>query len=133
MMREATTFPWKIIRKGMMADWSEEVYQGYLAPFPGDEYMAGIIAFPALIAEEPDNPGVPRCRAAWQKLEAFDKPVLTLFGDSDPISAGSDALFQARIPGAKGQNHQVIAGAGHFIQEDYSDQLVPHILAFVGL
>ncbi len=133
MMREATTFPWDMIRQGMMNEWSEDVFQGYLAPFPEDKYMMGIIAFPALIAAEPDNPGVPRCKAAWQKLELFDKPVLALFGDSDPISAGEDEKIKTRIPGAKGQPHQTIAGAGHFIQEDYSDQLVPPLLSFIGV
>ena len=43
-----------------------------------------------------------------------------------------DKIIQERIPGAVGQNHQVIAGAGHFIQEDYSDELLPHILQFMG-
>ena len=133
MMQEATTFPWDMIKAGMMDDLDEEVFQAYLAPFPSDAYMSGIIQFPTLICEFPDNPGVPQCKAAWEKLESFDKPVLTLFGDSDPISAGFDKVIQQRIPGAKAQDHQVIAGAGHFIQENYSDQLVPHIIDFMGI
>lgn len=132
MMQGATSFPWEVLT-GTMGEISDEVYRAYLAPFPDERYMAGILQFPLLIADPSDNPGVPQCRAAWEKLERFDKPVLTLFGDSDPVSAGMDRVIQARIPGARGQDHQVIEGGGHFIQEHYSDQLVPHILRFVGV
>ena len=133
MMEEATEFPWDMFKAGMMADLSEEIFQGYLAPFPDSSYMSGILKFPSLICVFPDNPGVPQCKAAWQILESYEKPVLTLYGDSDPVSAGMDKLIQERIPGATGQNHQVIAGAGHFIQEKYSDQLVPHITNFIRM
>ena len=43
---------------------------------------------------------------------------MTAFGDSDPITRGADRFLQGMIPGAAGQPHRTIEGAGHFIQED---------------
>lgn len=133
MMEDAERFPWDFFKGGMTGGLSEDAFRAYLAPFPDDSFMAGIVKFPSLICEAPDNPGVPRCTAAWERLEAFEKPVLTLFGDSDPVTAGGEKILQQRIPGAAGQAHQLIAGAGHFIQEEAGEQLVPHILRFMGI
>ena len=33
------------------------------------------------------------------------------------MTAGGDAAFQARVPGARGQAHVTLHG-GHFVQED---------------
>jgi haloalkane dehalogenase len=104
----------------------------YLAPFPSDEHMAGIIQFPLLIAVQPDNPGVPLNKAAWQTLEKFEKPFLTLFGELDPVAKGADVAMQKRIPGAKGQPHHRFPTANHFIQEDVPNELVEHILCFMA-
>jgi haloalkane dehalogenase len=48
---------------------------------------------------------------------------LTLFGDSEPIMRGADVIFQDVIPGANGQPHGTLEGAGHFIQEDQGEAL----------
>ena len=50
-------------------------------------------------------------------LEAFDKPFLTAFSDGDAVTKGGEAVFQKRVPGAKGQPHVILSG-GHFLQED---------------
>ena len=41
-----------------------------------------------------------------------------LVSDSDPPTRGWDAIFAERVPGARGQPHQIQARAGHFWQED---------------
>ena len=61
--------------------------------------------------------------AAWAVLERFEGPWLNAFSDGDPITAGGDRLFEARVPGASGQPHTTIVGAGHFLQEDEGEQL----------
>ena len=48
----------------------------------------------------PEHPSVAENKAAWKVLEAFDKPFLTAFSDSDPVSKGGDVPFQQRVPGA---------------------------------
>jgi haloalkane dehalogenase len=85
-----------------------------------------------LIAVQTDNPGAPLNREAWARLASFDKPVLTLFGERDPVSRGWDKRAQEYFKGAKGQDHQIIAGAGHFIQEDAAPELVDRITRFLS-
>lgn len=132
MMREATAFPWAMFAGGMVHQLTDGEAAAYRAPFPSPEYEAGIIQFPVLIAVQPDNPGVPQNRAAWERLKRFDKPVLTVFGELDPVSKGADRRIQAEIPGAAGQAHARIANANHFIQEDAPDELVRRILDFIA-
>ncbi|MEM6581495.1 MAG: haloalkane dehalogenase [Pseudomonadota bacterium] len=133
VMKFLPVFPLKtaMTRAVQAKDFNEEQLTAYRAPFPSLKYQAGILAFPGLIALFPDNPGVPQNKAAWQKLGRFSKPVLTLFGNRDPISRGLEKLIHQRIPGATGQNHKILKGGGHFIQEDKPEELVSEILSFL--
>jgi haloalkane dehalogenase len=131
MMRDATEFPMdRMLPTGMLEPPSESVMAAYKAPFPDHSYEAGICEFPMLIAVQPDNPGVPANREAWEALGRFEKPFLTLFGAKDPVSAGGHLPLQEHVPGAAGQAHEVLE-ASHFIQEDVPDQLVAHLLRFI--
>jgi haloalkane dehalogenase len=56
---------------------------------------------------------------------------LTAFSDGDPIIRGGDKMFQARAPGAKGQAHTTIVGAGHVLQEQKGEELARVIVTFV--
>ena len=71
-------------------------------------------------------------RKAWKVLGKFDKPFLTAFSDSDPITSGGEKVFQKRVPGAKGQPHTIIKNAGHFLQEDASEQLATLINSLIA-
>lgn len=103
------------------------VRAGYDAPFPDKRYQAGARAFPQLVPTSPDDPAVPACRAAWEVLGRWDKPVLCVFGRNDPILGALDRPLIAHIPGAAGQPHARITG-GHFIQEDAGPELVARLL-----
>ena len=135
MMKFIPLFPLKpAMRRAIQAsEFSEAELDAYKAPFPSAKYQAGIIAFPALIAISPGNPGVPQNKAAWEKLASFDKPVLTLFGTRDPMTKGLEKVILQRIPGAKGQPHKLLKGGGHFIQEDKPDELVSEIIPFLDV
>jgi len=109
-----------------------EVVAAYDAPFPDEAYKAGARVFPLLVPAAPDDPAAPANRRAWQALERFAKPFLTAFSDGDPITRGGDAVFQARVPGARGQPHTTIAGAGHFLQEDRGAELAQVVVDFVA-
>jgi haloalkane dehalogenase len=111
---------------------SDEEIAAYDAPFPEESYKEGARQFPVLVPASPDDPAAPANRRAWESLERFEKPFLTAFGDSDPITGGGDAVMRERIPGAKGQPHTTIAGGGHFIQEDRPQELAKTIIEFVG-
>jgi haloalkane dehalogenase len=89
----------------------------YDAPFPDESYKEGARQFPVLVPVTPEHASVAENRAAWEVLEKFEKPFVTAFSDGDPVTKGGDAVFQARVPGAKGQEHAMLKG-GHFLQED---------------
>jgi haloalkane dehalogenase len=74
--------------------------------------------FPVLIPITRGDVGAAINLATWKALGDFDRPCLTLFGDSDPSTRGWETIFQERIPGARGQPHQILERAGHFWQED---------------
>ena len=109
-----------------------EVVAAYDAPFPDESYKEGARQFPLLVPTSPDDPAVPANRAAWVVLEQFDKPFLTAFSDGDAITAGNERPLQARIPGAAGQPHTTIAGAGHFLQEQKGPELAQVVVDFVA-
>lgn len=62
----------------------------------------------------------------------FAKPFLTAFSDSDPITKGGEMAFQQRVPGAKAQKHVTIPDAGHFLQEDKSDEIADLLHEFIA-
>ena len=67
-----------------------------------------------------------------EKLKAFDKPLLTIWGDqNDEMWMGKDKIVQAEIPGAAGRDHRVLH-AGHFLQEDKAKDITEIIINFLG-
>lgn len=110
---------------------SEAEVAAYDAPFPQPEYLAGARQFPSLVPIRPDNPAIADNRRAWQVLAHWDKPLLTAFGDSDPITAGADVRFRETVPGAKDQPHVTLKGAGHFLQEQVPGQLVNAVVKLI--
>jgi haloalkane dehalogenase len=121
-----------IVRGGCVTDLSPEVIAAYDAPFPDDRYKAGARQFPMLVPTSPEDPAAAPNRKAWEVLNRFRKPFLTAFSDSDPITRGGDRFLQQAIPGAQGQPHTTIAGAGHFLQEDKGEELARVIVDFIA-
>ena len=110
----------------------EEVAAGYDAPFPGEEHLIAMRQFAALIPLRPDDEGAVLNRATWKALSSFERPWLTVYGDSDPATGGWDAIYQERIPGAAGQPHVTLPDAGHFLAEDRPAELAEILLSFMG-
>jgi haloalkane dehalogenase len=121
----------RIVGGGCVRELDPAVTAAYDAPFPDERYKAGARMFPALVPVSPDDPAVPANLKAWEALSRWEKPFLTAFSDSDPITRGGDAYFQKKIPGAKGMKHAVIAGAGHFVQEDSGEEWARIIVDFI--
>ncbi len=107
-----------MVDRATVNELSPAILAGYDAPFPDETYKAGPRIMPSLVPTRPDDPSADAQREAWQVRMAWDKPVLTTFSDSDPITAGGDRVFHKLVPGASGQPHTTIASAGHFLQED---------------
>jgi haloalkane dehalogenase len=110
---------------------SPEVRAAYEAPFPTRRHLAGARAMPPLVPTRLDDPATPANARAWQVLRRWQKPFLTAFSDGDPITRGLERTFQDSIPGAKGQPHVTIEGAGHFLQEDQGEELGAVVVEFV--
>ena len=131
--QKTKTFPvGRFINGATVSELSPEIIAGYDAPFPDESYKEGARIFPSLVPTQPDDPASEANRAAWQVLRRFEKPVLTTFSDSDPITAGGERVFHKLVPGAKGQPHTTIEEAGHFLQEDKGPELARLILDFMG-
>jgi haloalkane dehalogenase len=122
----------RIVSGGCATPLPAEVVAAYDAPFPEERFKAGARQFPLLVPARPDDPASEANRAAWKVLERWDRPFLTAFSDSDPITAGGDRMLQARIPGAQGQPHTTIAGGGHFLQEDRGAELAGVVVDFIA-
>ncbi|MCB1057405.1 MAG: haloalkane dehalogenase [Acidobacteria bacterium] len=127
--------PWfpigRIVQAGCAQPLTPAARAGYEAPFPSARFKAGARAFPRLVPTTPTDPASEANRAAWKVLEGWDKPFLTAFGSRDPIFRGADRVLQKKIPGAAGQPHTTLRGAGHFIQEDRGEDLAEVVIRFL--
>lgn len=120
----------KIIESGVRAGISKQVKAGYDAPFPSGKYKKGTRAMPQLVPTTSDNSDSHANREAWGVFEQWQKPLLTAFSNKDPITRGGEKVWQEKVPGAKGQNHVTIDGAGHFLQEEKGSELADVIIEF---
>lgn len=121
-----------IVSRGCVTKLAPEVIAAYDAPFPDDTYKAGARIFPTLVPTSPDDPASADNIEAWKVLSTFQKPFLCAFSDQDAITAGNDAPFLAKVPGAKGQPHTTIEGGGHFLQEDRGPELAKVLVDFIA-
>ncbi len=115
---------------GLQRDIGAAELAAYDAPFPSRIYMAGVRKFPSLVNTLGHAPTNEAARAA---LDAFDRPVLGMFGLLD-IMFGDQATRDAtrvQITGAAGQPHKDYPTAGHFIQEDAGAELAADIVEWI--
>ena len=120
-----------ILNGGTTRDLTEAEIAAYDAPFPDETYKEGARQFPTLVPVTPEHASVAENRAAWAVLSRFEKPVLTAFSDKDAVTGGGEKIFIERVPGAAGQPHTIIAGGGHFLQEDAPEELCTLIEDFI--
>ncbi|GAA5315940.1 MAG: haloalkane dehalogenase [Candidatus Pelagadaptatus aseana] len=121
-----------IIKGATTTELAADVIAAYDAPYPDESYKEGARQFPTLVPVSPDDPAAVPNRAAWGVLSQWQKPFLTAFSDSDPITAGGDQLMQKLIPGTKGQKHTTIVNGGHFLQEDQGEKLAEVVVEFIA-
>ena len=105
----------------------------YEAPFPAEEYKAATRVYPQLVPQLDEHMSVEENKGAFKRVfTKFERPVLTLFSDSDPVSNGGEKVWQTLCPGAKlpGIPHQILPG-GHFLQHDSGDEIVKIMIKFI--
>lgn len=118
----------RMVASGCAHGLSDAARAAYDAPFPDPSYLAGPRAMPGLVPNAPDDPQAGPNQAAWVALGAYERPFLTAFSDGDPITAGGDRVLRSAIPGAV--EPEVVAGAGHFVQEDAGEELARIVVGF---
>jgi len=127
--------PWfpigRIVKSGCAAGLGAAEIAAYDAPFPGRRYKTAARLFPSFVPASPDDPERAANEQAWTVFEQWQKPFLTLFGSRDPITRGGERVWQVRVPGAKGQPHAIIRGAGHFLQEDKGPEIAQAMSEFI--
>jgi haloalkane dehalogenase len=107
-----------------------EILAAYEAPFPEAAARTGAAMFPLLVPMGEHDPGVTEMVATRTAVDAWEKPALVMFSDSDPIfPARAGERMAERIPGAA--PFQLIEGAGHFLQEDVGEDLAARIGAWL--
>ena len=121
-----------IIQSSTTTELSEDIVKAYEAPYPTPDLQAGAKIFPSLVPTRSDDPESQNNRDAWEIFKTWNKPFLTLFSDKDPITKGGERVFQSLIPGAKGQPHQTIENAGHFLQEDKGEEIAEIMIQWMS-
>jgi haloalkane dehalogenase len=127
--------PWfpigRIVSTGCATKLTDAEIAAYDAPFPGRAYKVAARLFPGFVPATPDDPERANNERAWEVFRGWEKPFLTLFSSRDPITRGGERVWQEQVPGAKGQPHTIIRGAGHFLQEDKGAEIAQAISDFM--
>jgi len=122
--------PGQLVRISAVTELADEVVEAYNAPFPTPESKAGVLAFPELVPTELDHPSAAKMLEVRAALERWERPALVLFSDSDPIfSPAAAERMASRIPGAGPA--EIVAGAGHFLQEEKGEEIAERIVRFL--
>ena len=130
--REAPAFDiGRLIQGATPTKLTKEIQRGYDAPFPDDTFKAGARILPSLVPISTDDPEHKANKKAFEQFGKWEKPFLTAFSDSDPVTRGGDIFWQQYIPGAKDQKHTTIENAGHFLQEDKGPEIANLIIEFI--
>lgn len=123
--------PSRLIRVSMVGELADEVAAGYDAPFPTPESKAGVLAFPELVPTELDHPSAAKMTEVREALTRWERPALVLFSDSDVVfSPAAAERMAALIPGAGPA--EIVAGAGHFLQEEKGEEIAERIRRFLA-
>ncbi len=122
----------QVIQMATVKEAAPEIIAAYEAPFPDSSYKAGARAWPLLVPIHPEDPVAAEMLQARENLKEWEKPVLVMFSDKDPITRGGDKFFRNLIPSAKDQPEIVIKEAGHFLQEDKGEEIAQHIIEFIS-
>jgi haloalkane dehalogenase len=132
MTQEIDPFqPSLFVRGGTENELTDTVATAYDAPFPDESYCAGPRQLPLLMGLTPGSACARQNVRTLTALSSFTRPFLTAFSDGDPSTRGWENVLQEQIPGASGQPHLIIEGAGHFLQEDRGKELADAVARFV--
>jgi haloalkane dehalogenase len=119
-----------LVRRGCFEDPGDEVAAAYDAPFPSEPSKAGARAFPALVPRSLDHPGASIARRTLEGLRDDRRPTLLLWGAEDrPLPPAMGEAFASALGRP---SPQLVAGAGHYLQEDKGPEIGRLVAEWLG-
>jgi haloalkane dehalogenase len=101
----------------------------YKKPHPTPETRAGIAAFPKMIPNSERHENGAYIAEIDRTLSTWDIPVLVMFSDKDFAFKVEDGRRIADM--APNSRFEVVAGAGHYLQEDAGEQIAERMITFL--
>jgi haloalkane dehalogenase len=119
-----------LVRGACFSDPGDEVIAAYEAPYPDQASKAGTRAFPLMLPTTPEAPGGEAGQQVLEAMGADERPILSLWADSDPIIPASVGERFCEAIGAP--KPTLIENASHFLQEDAGEQIGALIADWLG-
>jgi haloalkane dehalogenase len=110
-----------LVRRACKRDPGDEVISGYEAPYPNPASKAGARAFPLILPLNPEMEGAAAGQRVLDAMRSDSRPKLMLWADSDPVLPLETGQRFAAALGT--EIDQVVADAGHFLQEDAGPEI----------
>lgn len=105
------------------------VREQYKIPHPTAAQRAGVAAFPKMIPSGTGHPNYAYIADIESTLKDWDIPVLVMFSDGDPVFKPEEGQrIASMVP--NGRFH-LVKGAGHYLQEDASEEVAGRIVSFL--
>jgi haloalkane dehalogenase len=117
------------LRLNKLLPFSSDISRAFEAPFPSPAYKMAVRAMPSQVPSIPDQ-SLDAQKKAWDFFSNFDKPFLCVGAGDDPVTNGFEKIFLAKVPGTKGQSHEMIGG-GHFFQWTKAEKLSDVLANFI--
>jgi haloalkane dehalogenase len=129
LVRRLQVFTKVFLFRGGRRKLDEQAKAAYLAPHPTPADRDGVVRYPRLIPFDEGNPTAPLGRGNAEGLERLrDKPVLICWPTKDPaFKEKTLAWWKSRFADAEAHEFD----AGHYIQEDAHEQVVPVLVDFM--
>ncbi len=128
-MKAASFHAAEVVEAMTYYDVPSEEEAAYDAPFPSRIYMAGPRTFPSLVNELGGQ-----TQDAWEGLQNYERPFLTIWASNDPGNLGSCEVQQNlidNVPGAEGLPHTRLPEASHFLQDDQGAEIARQIVELI--
>ncbi|MHB1260407.1 MAG: alpha/beta fold hydrolase [Thermoplasmatota archaeon] len=118
------------IPKLMQKPLPPAVMDGYRHPFPTPASRVAVVQSPRMIPDRPNHPDFATLARTEKDLADLDVPTNILWGTKDPAFGKRFAwAFSQSLPGHP--QPMFFDNAGHWLQEDIPDLLVPRVASFV--
>lgn len=118
------------IPKLMQKPLPPAVMEGYRHPYPTPSSRVGIVQSPRMIPDGPSHPSWPTLARIEEDLPGLDVPATVLWGAKDPAFGRRFAwAFSEALP--RHPQPVFFPNAGHWLQEDIPDLLVPRVASLV--